>query len=253
MIMCGRMLVTIWGLCVFLSGSAQEHNGTYHYAGKFNSSFGTGEQFREYAAKLIVRDSRSLFTMKEEGVHHAGMMDPSIDLTNDSIFTVFKEHESASLLFEYGDLNRRSHFFNDTLFPMVWEMVEEEKTVNGILCRKAVTFFKGRHYIAWYAPSIPISEGPWKLGGLPGLILEAYDEQQHWYMTYVGQTPATDFDTAFFNHMLREGTDNYVAFGQFLKRMFRRLETAFGSSDQQCLDCPAPPKLRFHTWEQIDD
>lgn len=240
------------GCCMILSGYAQSYNGTYHYTGTFNSSFGTGEQIRMYAAKLIVQDTRSLFTMKEEGAHHAAMMDQTIDLTSDSLFTVFKEHESASLLFEYSDLNRRSHFFSDTLFPMVWEMVEEEKTVNSIACRKALTRLKGRQYIAWYAPSIPIGEGPWKLGGLPGLILEAYDEQMHWHMTCIGQTPDSNFDTGFFNHMLREGTDNYVAFGQFLRRMFQRMELAFGASNQECVECPAKPQLRFHTWERIE-
>jgi len=33
-------------------------------------------------------------------------------------------------------------------------------------------------YVAWYTPEIPISNGPGKFGGLPGLILELHDPKQ---------------------------------------------------------------------------
>lgn len=36
--------------------------------------------------------------------------------------------------------------------------------------------FRGRNYEAWYAPEIAVSAGPWKFGGLPGLILAIKDD-----------------------------------------------------------------------------
>ena len=59
-----------------------------------------------------------------------------------------------------------------------WNLSNETKKIGSFLCYKATTTFRGRHYIAWYSPDIPLSFGPWKLQGLPGLILEAYDEGQ---------------------------------------------------------------------------
>lgn len=59
-----------------------------------------------------------------------------------------------------------------------WNLLTETKTINGIMCKKAITLFRGRYYEAWFAPSIPVSDGPWKLHGLPGLILEAYDRNK---------------------------------------------------------------------------
>lgn len=65
----------------------------------------------------------------------------------------------------------------DTIGDQQWELhPDESKQIAGYEVRKATTHFRGRNYTAWYAPKIPIPAGPWKLGGLPGLILEAYDD-----------------------------------------------------------------------------
>lgn len=56
-----------------------------------------------------------------------------------------------------------------------WELTQEEKTIGGYRCYKAITksiFKKGLIIEAWYCPSIPFGFGPKGYGGLPGLILE---------------------------------------------------------------------------------
>ena len=42
-------------------------------------------------------------------------------------------------------------------------------------CQRATCHWRGRNYIAWFAPDIPIRRGPWKFGGLPGLIMKIHD------------------------------------------------------------------------------
>lgn len=56
-----------------------------------------------------------------------------------------------------------------------WEWVLQDSTTNilGYNCQLATTMYHGRAWRAWFSTEIPIINGPWKLGGLPGLILEA--------------------------------------------------------------------------------
>lgn len=61
---------------------------------------------------------------------------------------------------------------------MNWKITKDTASFEGILCKKATTTFKGRKWTAWYAPDMPFLSGPWKLNGLPGLIIEAYDDKK---------------------------------------------------------------------------
>jgi GLPGLI family protein len=57
-----------------------------------------------------------------------------------------------------------------------WKITKDTISFSGIHCQKATAYFKGRNWIAWYATALPFQSGPWKLNGLPGLIIEAYDD-----------------------------------------------------------------------------
>jgi GLPGLI family protein len=58
-----------------------------------------------------------------------------------------------------------------------WTIVADSTAeVIGNPCQLAVTDFRGRRWYAWYTDDTPISEGPWKLCGLPGLIVEAVSD-----------------------------------------------------------------------------
>lgn len=50
-----------------------------------------------------------------------------------------------------------------------WKLADSTKIIHGYQCRLAECHFRGRNYHAWFAPEIPLNEGPWKFNGLPGL------------------------------------------------------------------------------------
>ena len=65
-----------------------------------------------------------------------------------------------------------------------WEIGDNTKTILGYECVVASANYRGRKWTAWFAPEIPIQEGPWKLCGLPGLILEAHDANNEYIFEY---------------------------------------------------------------------
>ena len=70
--------------------------------------------------------------------------------------------------------------YTEPLGEIEWEIGDSTKTVLGYDCVMATASYHGRDWTAWFAPEIPLQEGPWKLTGLPGLILEASESSgQH--------------------------------------------------------------------------
>lgn len=76
--------------------------------------------------------------------------------------------------------------YTEKLQMQTWKIESEKKKIHNYFCQKATTFFLGRKYIAWFTPEIPVSEGPWKFYGLPGLILEVFDENRNYHFECVG-------------------------------------------------------------------
>ena len=54
-----------------------------------------------------------------------------------------------------------------------WELMDSTKMVLDYECQLAAAEYHGRKWYAWFAPEIPVQDGPWQLCGLPGLIMEA--------------------------------------------------------------------------------
>lgn len=68
----------------------------------------------------------------------------------------------------------------------VWQLHPETKEIMGYSCQLATCDYRGRTWNAWFTSDIPINEGPWKLFGLPGLVLEAFDSKKHYIYRAVG-------------------------------------------------------------------
>ncbi len=76
--------------------------------------------------------------------------------------------------------------FSEPVPDFRWELTGEEKEVLGYLCQGARCTFRGRDFTAWFTDDIPVSDGPWKFCGLPGLILEAGDSAGEYVFKCVG-------------------------------------------------------------------
>lgn len=56
---------------------------------------------------------------------------------------------------------------------LAWALTDDTLTIAGYLCHAATLSFRGITWHAWYTEEIPSSAGPWRLHGLPGLIVKA--------------------------------------------------------------------------------
>ena len=99
-------------------------------------------------------------------------------------------------------ISSQDYRYVDSLHTQTWTMGDSTREVLGYMCQQATADFRGRRWTAWFATDIPVSDGPWKLGGLPGLILEAYDEGQQHVFTAVGLERVKD-ELIIFNRPFR--------------------------------------------------
>ena len=76
-----------------------------------------------------------------------------------------------------------------------WKLDTGSRVIQGLKCQRALCRFRGRDYVAWYAPEIAISDGPYVFSGLPGLILQLYDRKQNYIFSCEGfyKCPAKEF------------------------------------------------------------
>ncbi|MCS4303975.1 GLPGLI family protein [Chryseobacterium sp. BIGb0232] len=56
-----------------------------------------------------------------------------------------------------------------------WSVEKEFLNINGMNCQKAVARYKGREWEAWFSKDYPISDGPYKFNGLPGIVVRIKD------------------------------------------------------------------------------
>lgn len=80
-------------------------------------------------------------------------------------------------IYSQGLVFRDPFYVQDPILNPEWKLISETKTISGFSCNKATTNFRGRTYEVWFTPEIPVNFGPWKLNGLPGLILQATDDK----------------------------------------------------------------------------
>ncbi len=69
---------------------------------------------------------------------------------------------------------RRIMAIRRAFLEMEWTIANDlTKNILGYECIMAQTDYHGRKWTAWFSPEIPVHEGPWKLHGLPGIVLRA--------------------------------------------------------------------------------
>ena len=98
---------------------------------------------------------------------------------------IYKNYPQGNITVTDG-LSMQDYIYEDELNAQQWEINDSTKTILDYQCQMAICDFRGRGWTAWFTTDIPVSDGPWKFGGLPGLIMEAYDKRNQYVFTIVG-------------------------------------------------------------------
>ncbi|MCP9198904.1 GLPGLI family protein [Gramella sp. GC03-9] len=100
-------------------------------------------------------------------------------------YKIFKDHTNQEIWFVEKFFKDKIKY-QEELKPQNWQIHPETDTIAGYRAQKATTRFRGRNYTAWFTPEIPVPEGPYKFSGLPGLIVEVFDDQKHYHFKLKG-------------------------------------------------------------------
>ncbi|TVR88444.1 MAG: GLPGLI family protein [Saprospirales bacterium] len=92
---------------------------------------------------------------------------------------VYMDHSTDTMTYknEWGDPNV-NFIFSKPIPGIDWTILCLEREIGGYTARLAVGEFGGRTYEVWFTEEIPVPFGPYKLNGLPGLILEAFSRDE---------------------------------------------------------------------------
>lgn len=91
--------------------------------------------------------------------------------------------------------SNNDYYVYDSTENLVWNLNGDLKNFKNFVLQKATTEFGGRKWIAWFCKEMPISFGPYKFHGLPGLIFELYDEKRNYLFQLQEVRNSPEIDT----------------------------------------------------------
>ena len=125
--------------------------------------------------KMLADDDPALFILWDKRLADYDEPDPAkrLPASTGNLDEIYRNLEQGKFT-TYSTVMGTHYLITENITIPDWTMYEDSTImVLGMECKKATTNFRGRYWEVWYTEEIPISQGPWKLCGLPGMILKA--------------------------------------------------------------------------------
>lgn len=118
------------------------------------------------------------------GVGEQERLQKSLDATwkggkNEFQYTILKEPAKNYVSYHDG-IGSQDHQYVEKGPLFAWRITPQKKTIAGHECQQAFAQYGGRMWEAWFARDVPVSDGPYKFYGLPGLILQVRDTHDNY-------------------------------------------------------------------------
>jgi len=235
-------------LLIFINHSVLAQNTGYVQYQDIQSLGAPGADLLSYKAALFFDEGQSLYITKVDSLENGGKSIVKTYEKEDGSIQGIRSSSIPTGIFNYTNRDDKVMVSNprfkygythkEPVPNIQWEIKKESKTMEGLEVIKAEAIFRGRKYIAWFTPDIPVSLGPWKLNGLPGLILEAYDETREIQFVFQKliypydqkpQFPQFKKDIPGFEDMIAQQKDNFEKNIRMQRAMAQKFE---GSSNE---------------------
>ena len=158
---------------IVYSVKEQPHWDTYIFrCGRNVSQYFSCHSLKE--DKMLADDDPAHFIIANERIKALGTPEyakkyPLSTGDNNIIYCYHKD----GIFKTYARVFGTHYLITENITTPEWTLYEDTTSILGMECKKATTNFRGRYWEVWYTEEIPISQGPWKLCGLPGMILKA--------------------------------------------------------------------------------
>lgn len=137
-----------------------------------------GEKLSKYSNYTLLSNDSIVEEEMNSELTIADIISASVERTYEAgdRTMIYKNYPPGKISVQ-NNIFRKKYVYEEPIPYFDWKIEADSLCVAGYMCRKAVGPFRGRLYTVWFTPQIPINNGPWKLCGLPGLILKAEDAE----------------------------------------------------------------------------
>lgn len=182
-------------------------------------------------------EGNGLVSRYEEDFEHSRETSDSennISIKNEN-YILFKDFKKNTFYLR-DQIKFKFFIIKDTLVNFDWELQDETKTILGYTCQKAICTFRGRKFEVFFTKELPFSDGPWKLSGLPGLILEAFSEDDIASLYFmVNKVELSEVDKDYFNPYENE---KHIDYQYFVEIYNKKYEEALHKTDNNGFTYP---------------
>ncbi|MCM5662586.1 GLPGLI family protein [Galbibacter mesophilus] len=172
--------------------SAQEKLGIIEYRGVINQKYVDSflialdrkKDITMHVKQIVVGNFRNAtpddfvlnFKNEESYYYHIPILEESYNVGSKAgLNSYYTNNGNQTVIEESPSLGNVAHKSLD------WKITQETKRIGKYVCYKAIVterlysrrgFYYNKKAVAWFTPEIPVSFGPSKYSGLPGLILQ---------------------------------------------------------------------------------
>jgi GLPGLI family protein len=145
-----------------------------------------------YSENRIKRDSIMQATFQSGGARSFNR-DQMEGLRSNINYSIEKDKKNQKTTFK--DRIGRDVYTYEEDRPINWKISSETTKIGEYKVQKAEADFGGRKWTAWFTTDLPYQDGPYKFGGLPGLIVKAEDDKGEYSFDLMKNYKIADFPT----------------------------------------------------------